>query len=147
MVAEVKQGLDKAYIKAIERLYNREDNDIELMIASSKRVAAAKQQRGMAASKEGKHLTQAQIIDQLADKVGLKRVQAKELFRAMASLAATEVRKHGEFIIPGFGKLLLSTRKTREGRNPATGEPIKIAAKNTIKFRIGKSMKDAAGTK
>jgi DNA-binding protein HU-beta len=46
-----------------------------------------------------------------------------------------------------FGKLVLSQRKAREGRNPATGEPIKIAAKTTLKFRVGKGMKDAAGVK
>ena len=53
----------------------------------------------------------------------------------------------GEFTLPGFGKLVKATRKAREGRNPATGEPIKIAAKTTVKFRLGKALKDAVGTK
>jgi DNA-binding protein HU-beta len=99
----------------------------------------------MAASK--KRLTQTEIINQLADKSGLKKAQAKEFFSALSAMAASEVKKNGEFTLPGFGKLVKTTRKAREGRNPATGEPIKIAAKTTVKFRVGKAMKDAIGSK
>jgi DNA-binding protein HU-beta len=99
----------------------------------------------MAASK--KRLTQTEIINQLADKSGMKKAQAKEFFNDLAALAASEVKKNGEFTLPGFGKLVKTTRKAREGRNPATGEVIKIAAKTTVKFRVGKAMKDAIGTK
>jgi DNA-binding protein HU-beta len=56
-------------------------------------------------------------------------------------------KKNGEFTLPGFGKLVKATRKAREGRNPATGKPIKIPAKTTVKFRLGKAMKDAVGGK
>ncbi len=63
--------------------------------------------------------------------------------RILQELATKEVKKNGEFTIPGFGKLVKAKRKAREGRNPATGEPIKIPAKTTVKFRIGKAMKDA----
>ena len=45
-------------------------------------------------------------------------------------------------MLPGFGKLVKSERKAREGRNPATGETIQIPAKTTLKFRVGKAMKD-----
>jgi DNA-binding protein HU-beta len=45
-------------------------------------------------------------------------------------------------VLPGFGKLVKSERKAREGRNPATGETIQIPAKTTLKFRVGKAMKD-----
>ncbi|MDQ3252647.1 MAG: HU family DNA-binding protein, partial [Acidobacteriota bacterium] len=48
----------------------------------------------------------------------------------------------GEFSLPGFGKLVLSERKAREGRNPQTGDPIQIPAKTTLKFRVSKGMKD-----
>jgi DNA-binding protein HU-beta len=92
-----------------------------------------------------KRLTQTEIVSQLADKTGLKKTEAKEFFSALASLAASEVKKNGEFTLPGFGKLVKATRKEREGRNPATGEPIKIPAKTTVKFRVGKSMKDSIG--
>ena len=92
-------------------------------------------------------MTQTEIVNALADKSGLKKTEVKSLFDEIASLAAAEVKKNGEFTLPGFGKLVKATRKAREGRNPATGEPIKIAAKTTVKFRLGKSMKDAVGTK
>ena len=88
-------------------------------------------------------LTQTEIINQLADTSGLKKSQAKEFFTALAALAASEVKANGEFTLPGFGKLVKATRKAREGRNPATGKPIKIPAKTTVKFRLGKAMKDA----
>jgi DNA-binding protein HU-beta len=90
-------------------------------------------------------LTQTEIINQLADKSGLKKSQAKDFFAALAALAASEVQTNGEFTLPGFGKLVKATRKAREGRNPATGKPIKIPAKTTVKFRLGKAMKDSVG--
>lgn len=90
-------------------------------------------------------LTQTEIVSSLADKTGLKKTEVKGLFDALASLAAGEVKANGEFTLPGFGKLVKATRKAREGRNPATGKPIKIPAKTTVKFRLGKAMKDAVG--
>ena len=92
-----------------------------------------------------KRLTQTEIVSQLAEKTGLKKSEAKEFFNALASLAASEVKKNGEFTVPGFGKLVKATRKEREGRNPATGEPITIPEKTTVKFRVGKAIKDAIG--
>jgi DNA-binding protein HU-beta len=88
-------------------------------------------------------MTQTEIINNLAEKTGVKKAQAKELFSALAAMAAAEVKANGEFTLPGFGKLVKATRKAREGRNPATGDPIKIPAKTTVKFRLGKAMKDA----
>lgn len=90
-----------------------------------------------------KRMTQSEIINHFADKHDLKRPQVKELFDSLAELAASEVKQNGEFTMPGFGKLVLSERKAREGRNPATGETIKIPAKTTLKFRLGKAMKDS----
>jgi len=90
-------------------------------------------------------LTQTEIVSSLADSTGLKKAQAKAFFDALASLAASEVKKNGEFTLPGFGKLVKATRKAREGRNPATGKPIQIPAKTTVKFRLGKAMKDSVG--
>jgi DNA-binding protein HU-beta len=88
-------------------------------------------------------LTQTEIISNLADSTGMKKAQAKSFFDALASLAASEVKKNGEFTLPGFGKLVKATRKAREGRNPATGAVINIPAKTTVKFRLGKAMKDS----
>ncbi len=90
-------------------------------------------------------MTQTEIVNSLADSSGLKKAEVKSLFDAIAALATSEVKKNGEFTLPGFGKLVKATRKAREGRNPATGKPITIPAKTTVKFRLGKAMKDAVG--
>ena len=92
-------------------------------------------------------MTQTEIVNALAESSGLKKADVKGLFDAIAELAAKEVKKNGEFTLPGFGKLVKATRKAREGRNPATGAMIKIPAKTTVKFRLGKAMKDAVGGK
>ncbi len=88
-------------------------------------------------------MTQTEIISNLADSSGLKKTDVKAMFDALATLATNEVKKNGEFTLPGFGKLKKTDRKAREGRNPATGAVIKIPAKTTVKFSIGKAMKDA----
>ena len=72
----------------------------------------------------------------------MKRGQVKEFFDELYNLASGQVKSNGEFVLPGFGKLVKSERKAREGRNPATGETIQIPAKTTLKFRVGKAMKD-----
>ncbi len=90
-----------------------------------------------------KRKTQSEVINHFAEKFGIKRQQAKDYFDELASLAGEEVRTNGEFVLPGFGKLVLSQRKAREGRNPATGATIQIPAKTTLKFRLGKAMKDS----
>ena len=90
-----------------------------------------------------KRMTQSEVVNHFAEKFGMKRAQAKELFEELATLATDEVKSNGEFVLPGFGKLVLSQRKAREGRNPATGETIQIPAKTTLKFRVGKGLKDS----
>jgi DNA-binding protein HU-beta len=90
-----------------------------------------------------KRLTQTEIVDHMAGKTGMKKAEVKDFFNALSELAMKEVKKNDEFTIPGFGKLVKAKRKAREGRNPATGKPIKIPAKTTVKFRVGKAMKDS----
>ena len=87
-------------------------------------------------------MSQSEVFNHFAEKTGMKRAQVKEFFEELANLASSEVKSNGEFVLPGFGKLVLSERKAREGRNPQTGETIQIPAKTTLKFRLGKSMKD-----
>ena len=96
---------------------------------------------GTAAGK--KRMTQSDVFNHFAERTGMKRAQVKQFFEDLASLATSEVKYNGEFVLPGFGKLVRSERKAREGRNPATGETIQIPAKTTLKFRVGKSMKDS----
>ena len=88
-------------------------------------------------------MTQTAIVSTLADKTGLKKSEVKSVIDAMTELATVEVKKNGEFTVPGFGKLKKTNRKAREGRNPATGAIIKIPAKTTVKFSVGKAMKDS----
>jgi DNA-binding protein HU-beta len=88
-------------------------------------------------------LTQTEIINKLAEQLGMKKADVKEFFTTLGTFAVAEVKKNGEFTVPGFGKLVKATRKARDGRNPATGATIKIPAKTTVKFRLGKAMKDA----
>lgn len=90
-----------------------------------------------------KKLTQSQIIENLSGSCGLKKSIIKEFLKNLADLAASEAKKNSEFTVPGFGKLVKSKSKARDGRNPATGEVIKIPAKTTVKFRLGKGMKDS----
>jgi len=88
-------------------------------------------------------MTQTAIVSTISDKTGLKKSEVKTVFDALTELATVEVKKNGEFTIPGFGKLKKTNRKAREGRNPATGAIIKIPAKTTVKFSVGKAMKDS----
>ncbi len=90
-----------------------------------------------------KMLTKAQIVSHVANKFDLPKKVAGAIIDEMASLAITETKKAGAFTFPGIGKLVLVKRKARMGRNPATGEPIKIPAKTVVKMRIAKACKDA----
>ena len=92
-----------------------------------------------------KSLTQTQIVAKLSETEQLTKKQVKSILDNLAQLAYKEA-KNG-FTLPGLGKLVLVNRKARMGRNPATGEAIKIPAKKVVKFRVSKAAKDAvAGT-
>jgi len=80
------------------------------------------------------------IIGHLAQKSNLSKKQVVELMDQLLSLATKEAKN--VFVVPGFGRLVLANRKARMGRNPQTGEPIKIPAKRVVKFRLSKSLKD-----
>ena len=96
----------------------------------------------MAAAK--RPMTKSQLISHLADEVGLTKKQAGEALEVLSETAYKEARKG--FTIPGIGKLVLVRRKARMGRNPATGEALKIPAKTVLKFRVAKAAKDAIST-
>ncbi|MFA5125018.1 MAG: HU family DNA-binding protein [Patescibacteria group bacterium] len=88
-------------------------------------------------------MTKSQIIAALADATELSKKQVVDLMDKIVSMAYSEVKKSGEFVVPGIGKLVKVQRKAREGRNPATGESIKIPAKTVVKFRVAKAAKEA----
>jgi DNA-binding protein HU-beta len=87
-------------------------------------------------------MTQAQIITALADACDLNKTVVKDLLEKMEALAVKETKRSGKFVVPGFGRIVKSDRKARMGRNPATGEAIKIPAKKVVKFRMAKSISD-----
>ena len=87
-----------------------------------------------------KMMTKSATLGHLAQKSGLPKKQVGELIDELLTLACKEA-KNG-FVVPGFGKLVLANRKARIGRNPQTGEPLKIPAKRVCKFRLAKSLKD-----
>ena len=97
----------------------------------------------MVAAEGKKKMSQSEVLSHFAEKFDLKKPQVKEFFEELVSLATNEVQNNGEFVVPGLGKLVLSQRKEREGRNPATGETITIPAKTTLKFKLGKPIKDS----
>jgi DNA-binding protein HU-beta len=82
-------------------------------------------------------------MQELAEKTGHTKKDMVAIMEALTEMAYTQVKKNGEFVIPGIGKLVKVHRKERMGRNPATGEEIKISAKTVVKFRVAKAAKDA----
>ena len=90
-----------------------------------------------------KGLTKTALIRTMADQMELPTKQVAQFFDVMAQTAVKETKKNGEFTIPGLGKLVKAERKARTGRNPQTGEAIKIKAKTVVKFRVAKAAKDS----
>ena len=88
-----------------------------------------------------KAMTKSQIVNALATKTEMTKKDVAGVLEALAALAYKEA-KNG-FTVPGIGKLVVVNRKARMGRNPATGQAIKIPAKKVLKFRIAKAAKDA----
>jgi DNA-binding protein HU-beta len=88
-------------------------------------------------------VTKTQIIAKIADDAGLTKVQAKAALESLVAQAYKGAKSADGFTIPGIGKLIKVKRKARMGRNPATGETIKIKAKTVLKFRLAKAAKDA----
>ncbi len=88
-----------------------------------------------------KPMTKSQIADALAKKTGQTKKLVTTLLAEYAALAYKEAKN--TFTLPGLGKLVLANRKARMGRNPQTGESIKISARRVVKFRIAKQAKDA----
>jgi len=88
-------------------------------------------------------MTQTQLVRALAEHGEINNKVARTILDGLAALAITEVKKNGVFVLPGIGRLVRVDRKARTGRNPATGETIKIPAKKVVKFRVAKAAKDA----
>ncbi len=88
-------------------------------------------------------MTQTQLVRSLAEKCTVNNKQARQFLEELSGMAIAEVKKNGVFVLPGIGRLVRVDRKARMGRNPATGESIKIPAKKVVKFRVAKAAKDS----
>ena len=90
-----------------------------------------------------KPMTKSQTVSHFAKKFEISKRMASGIIDEVAALAVSETKKTGSFTLPGIGKLVLVKRKARMGRNPATGEAIKIPAKTVVKMRVAKAAKEA----
>lgn len=88
-------------------------------------------------------MTKSQLMEALASKSGLAKKDVANFMSVLTDMAYAEVKRNGEFVLPGLGKMVKMRRAARQGRNPATGETIQIPAKTVVKFRLSKSAKDA----
>jgi DNA-binding protein HU-beta len=90
---------------------------------------------------KSKSMSKSAIASTLAERVDLSKKQASLFLEELADLAYKEAKN--SFTLPGLGKLVLQNRKARMGRNPQTGEPIRIPAKKVVKFKVSKACKMA----
>jgi DNA-binding protein HU-beta len=88
-------------------------------------------------------MTKTELQLALAQATQTNKNTAGVFLDTLNTLAYKEIKKNGEFVLPGFGKLVKQKRKARMGLNPKTGQKIKIPAKTVVKFRVFKAAKDA----
>jgi len=89
-------------------------------------------------------MSKSKIVAHMADKVGTPKKVAAQFFDELFKLAVKEAKSGaGKFVIPNIGRAVKAHRKARMGRNPQTGEPIKIKAKTVVRLRAAKAFKDA----
>lgn len=86
-------------------------------------------------------MTKNDLADKVAERVGLSAKDAREAIEAAIETISDELAGGGEVSIAGFGKFSVSHRAAREGRNPSTGETIKIAASKAAKFSAASALK------
>ncbi len=89
-------------------------------------------------------MTKSELIDKMAKDAGISKVAAGAALNSfMDGVTKALKKKNGKVTLVGFGTFAKVRRKARKGRNPQTGEPIKIKARNVVKFKPGKKLQDA----
>jgi DNA-binding protein HU-beta len=88
-------------------------------------------------------VTKSEFVDQVADRAGLSKKDAGDAVDAVLVTIEDALKRGSDVTFSGFGKFSVSARGAREGRNPATGEKIQIAASNVPKFTAGAGLKKA----
>jgi DNA-binding protein HU-beta len=84
-----------------------------------------------------------ELISAVADKAGLEKGKAQAAVDAVFSVITEELKKGGDVRLVGFGNFSVAKRGASKGRNPQTGAPVNIPARNAPKFAAGKGLKDA----
>lgn len=87
-------------------------------------------------------MTKTELIESISDASGLDKKSSKAALEGLTHVIETTIKKGGDVPLTGLGKFRVAKRKARMGRNPATGEPIKIPAKTVVKFSVAKNLKD-----
>ena len=88
-------------------------------------------------------MNKTELVAAIAEKAGLSKKDAENAVKAFADTIAEELKNGNKVQIVGFGTFEVSERAAREGRNPNTGETMKIEASKAPKFKDGKALKDA----
>lgn len=88
-------------------------------------------------------MNKTELVEKLSKDAGISKAQAEEAIKSFAEAVAKTAKKDGKLTLVGFGTFSLAKRKARKGRNPRTGEAIKIKAGKTVKFTAGKKLKAA----
>ena len=84
-----------------------------------------------------------ELVAKMAEKAGLKNAEAEKALKAFTETVAEELKNGEKIQLVGFGTFEVAERPAREGRNPRTGETMKIAASKSPKFKAGKALKDS----
>lgn len=87
-------------------------------------------------------MTKAELIAVMAGDAGITKAAAGKALESLIANVAKELKKNGKLGLVGFGTFAVTKRKARSGRNPQTGDKIKIAAKKVVKFKAGKALAD-----
>jgi len=88
-------------------------------------------------------MNKTELIAAVAERTELTKKDAEKVLKAFTDVVAEELKKGEKIQLVGFGTFEVSERAAREGRNPQTGETMKIAASRTPKFKAGKALKDS----
>ncbi len=86
-------------------------------------------------------MNKAELVENLSKNAGISKAQAEAALKSFSEAVAKTAKKDGKLTLVGFGTFSLAKRKARKGRNPKTGEEIKIKASKTVKFTAGKNLK------
>jgi DNA-binding protein HU-beta len=87
-------------------------------------------------------MTKAELVAEIAKKSKLSKADAERAMNSFVDVAKKTLKKEGRLALAGFGSFVVSKRKARKGRNPRTGETIKIKASKVVRFKAGKALKE-----